>query len=364
MVRILYGVHGTGRGHAIRALTVARHYGMHDFLFVCHGEAARLLGAEFRVFECPNPTTPIDRHRVNVGATLLHMARTTAHSAHWQREVCRGAEDFGADVAITDYEFFVPRVARLLGIPCLSLDNQHAITLGAIAFPLTQAASMAATYLAIRLFFSSADQYLISCFFEAHKRTPGVRVDWVPPLLRSEVTELRPAIKDHVVAYQGYPTFARFTEVLGALDRPVHIYGMGGGTDRGRLSFRDFSERPFLEDLASCAYVVCGGGHALISEALYLGKPVLSIPVGGAFEQFLNAYYVELCGYGKRSSTTSFSAHEIANFERSLDSYRSRIHQGRFYGNEAAFAVLDNFIAAPWRPSECRAQPLDPSRTG
>ena len=47
MARIVYGVHGTGRGHAVRALTLAQHAPSHDFLFFSHGEAARLLGKEW-----------------------------------------------------------------------------------------------------------------------------------------------------------------------------------------------------------------------------------------------------------------------------------------------------------------------------
>ena len=53
MARIVYGVHGTGRGHAVRALTLAQHAPSHDFLFFSHGEAARLLGKQFEVIECP-----------------------------------------------------------------------------------------------------------------------------------------------------------------------------------------------------------------------------------------------------------------------------------------------------------------------
>lgn len=344
MARILYGVHGTGRGHAIRALTVARHYRQHDFLFVCHGEAARLLRPQFRVFECPNPVTPVSAHRVRALKAALDTAHTLMARAHWSREVRRAAETFAPDVAITDYEFFVPHVARALGVPCLSLDNQHAITMGAIAVPPGQGPSWLATYLAVRLLFSSADRYLISSFFQVPARAADVRVDWVPPLLRDEVVAFRAEAGDHVIAYQGYPTFSRFAEVLAMLGRPVHLYGLGGGPDRGQVSFREFHEQAFLADLASCAYVVCGGGHTLISEALYLGKPVLSIPVRGAFEQFLNAAYIERCGFGERAGARDFSVGRVKDFEKRLDACRNRIGEHSFCGNQAAFAVLDAFI--------------------
>jgi UDP:flavonoid glycosyltransferase YjiC (YdhE family) len=35
-----------------------------------------------------------------------------------------------------------------------------------------------------------------------------------------------------------------------------------------------------------------------MSEAVYLHKPMLSLPVGGQFEQVINALYLEKLGYG------------------------------------------------------------------
>ena len=34
MARILYGIHGTGHGHAMRGLTIARRLGGHEFLMM------------------------------------------------------------------------------------------------------------------------------------------------------------------------------------------------------------------------------------------------------------------------------------------------------------------------------------------
>jgi uncharacterized protein (TIGR00661 family) len=355
MARILYGVHGTGRGHAIRALTVARHYAAHEFLFASHGEAARLLRRQFRVVEWPNPATPVRAHRVMALSALLRTGLALAAGPQVTREMRHTVERFRPDVAITDYEFFVPRVARAVGVPCLSVDNQHAITLGRVDFPPMQGPSWLATSLAIRLLFSASDQHLVSCFFEVPPRAADAAVRWTPPLLRHEVAALRAETGEHVVAYQGYPTFAGLTDVLGMLGRPVHIYGLGGGRSEGLLSYKDFREREFLEDLATCAYLVCGGGHTTISEALHLGKPVLSIPVRGAFEQFLNAFYLERCGWGERASTTSFSVRRAQDFEARLETYRQRIRACRFCGNAAVFDALDEFISGRWRRTDARA---------
>src|SRR5262249_18227673 len=44
--------------------------------------------------------------------------------------------------------------------------------------------------------------------------------------------------------------------------------------------------------------VVAGSLKNLLSEAVYLHKPVLSVPVEKQFEQVLNALYIHQLGYG------------------------------------------------------------------
>ena len=128
MAKILYGVHGTGHGHAIRALTVARHYPQHEIRFVSHGDAAELLRREFPVEECPNPETPVRFHRVATAPLICQNLSVWRGKARILRSVERFVDRFEPDVAITDYEFFVPLACRNSGIPCLSLDHQHIVT--------------------------------------------------------------------------------------------------------------------------------------------------------------------------------------------------------------------------------------------
>ena len=66
----------------------------------------------------------------------------------------------------------------------------------------------------------------------------------------------------------------------------------------GKLRFRPFSETTFIEDLATCRAVIGAGGFTLMGEAVYLHKPMLSLPLEDQFEQMLNARYLELEGFG------------------------------------------------------------------
>jgi uncharacterized protein (TIGR00661 family) len=258
-------------------------------------------------------------------------------------------ERFQPDVAITDYEYFVPRAARACGLPCLSLDHQHIVTCARHAVPWRQAASGLATAASIRRLFSCASDYLVVSFYRPPVRA-GVRARILPPLLRDSVLRQTPRDGGHVVAYHGYQTSRGFFEFLRGIPRPVKVYGSDAARTDGNLQFKTHSEGEFLGDLASCAYVVCGGGHTLISEALHLGKPLLVIPIRGAFEQFLNAHYVETLGYGHYHESLAPPPALAGRMESGLGDFRRRIRAESFCGNDEVFRCLDRFIATKQLP--------------
>jgi UDP-N-acetylglucosamine:LPS N-acetylglucosamine transferase len=82
----------------------------------------------------------------------------------------------------------------------------------------------------------------------------------------------------------------------------------------------------------------------MISEALFYGKPVLSFPIKNAFEQFLNAFYVDRLGYGRYLTDFRPRPEFIPAFEAKLDYFRNNIRQQQFCGNQEIFALVEQFI--------------------
>ena len=74
--------------------------------------------------------------------------------------------------------------------------------------------------------------------------------------------------------------------------------GPEAGTTDGDLTFRPRSTGGFVEDSGPPAAVVAGGGFSLLSEAVFLGKPTLAVPLHGQFEQLMNARYLQREGFG------------------------------------------------------------------
>ena len=64
------------------------------------------------------------------------------------------------------------------------------------------------------------------------------------------------------------------------------------------MLFKKPSMDGFLHDLAGCKAIIANAGFSLVSEALYLGKPYLAVPVQHQFEQIFNAYFLDKEGYG------------------------------------------------------------------
>ena len=343
MAKILYGVHGIGHGHAVRALTMARHFPEHEFLFVSHGTGAAILGREFKVEECPNPPTVIRDHKVAVLATVIGSLKVRSQSRGHIRGLLALMDRFQPDVTLTDYEYFLPRAAQRAGVPCLSIDHQHVITCCRHRVPWTEYPSLLSTRFAVSAMFSRATDYLVISFFQTPVK-PGARAKVLPPLLRESVLQRQPAWGEHVVAYQGYTTFKRFFPFLSAIPSKVMVYGFDEERTAGNLHFKKNSETGFLDDLSTCRYVVCGGSHTLMSEALFYGKPVISFPIKNAFEQYLNALYIERLGYG-RSFTGFHPPPEIVpEFEARLSHYRENIQTGQFCGNEEIYTRVEQFI--------------------
>jgi len=344
MAKILYGVHGTAHGHAIRALTIARRFPEHEFLFVSHEAGPAILQGEYPVVDLPSLGTVFTRHRVDTLATLKLNFPVWRDRKALLRRVLDLMESFQPDAVISDYEFFLPRACRLLGVPCLSIDHQHVISACRHPIPWGEYPSYLTTGLAVRLLFSRATDYLVISFFQPEVR-PGLRARIMPPLLRDTVLARQPEDRGHVLVYQSYITdFRKFLAFVEAVKRPVIVYGVKKEGREGNLWYKPKSEEGFLDDLATCAYVVCGGGHSMISEALYYGKPVISFPIKGAFEQFLNAFYIERLGYGHFANGPYLQPEIIPEFESRLEECRSRIREANFCGNPEIFRQVEKFV--------------------
>ena len=138
----------------------------------------------------------------------------------------------------------------------------------------------------------------LSYFFPPIKAHLHNQITLCDPVLGDDITKIKPHKKDHILVYQTSSSNAKLIDDLKHIDHKFIIYGMNKEAVEGHMEFKLFSDE-FIHDVANAEAVITNGGFALLSEALYFKKPILTIPVKGQFEQELNSIYIERLGYGK-----------------------------------------------------------------
>jgi uncharacterized protein (TIGR00661 family) len=325
MARILYGVMGNTNGHVVRALSLAGRLPEHEFYFIGGGRVPEIMRDSYPVLPVPVPRTIHRRQRVSVSATCGHLLHCVAELPRVRRQIIEIMDRWRPDLAISDREFFLPHAARAAGLPCVSLDHSHLLQACRYPVPVSQLASWSLARLEDRLFFDCTRHNLIVSFFHPPLKRNGAN-ELLPPVLRQAVTEVAPKHGNHVLIYQTSPTFQELIAAAQQLSRPIIAYGFHNEKAVvGNITFKPFDARAILEDLAGCAYAVVNGGHNLICESLYFGKPLLCFPIAGHFEQFLNAWHVRALGYGNFSMTHAPEPELFRRFEVQLDGYRDNI---------------------------------------
>ena len=88
--------------------------------------------------------------------------------------------------------------------------------------------------------------------------------------------------------------------------------------------------------------ILTNGGFTMISEAIYLKKPVYSIPAIGNFEQILNGFYVEKLGYGEYHKKLNNEL--IRKFIKNLPKYRENLAKVKNTNNSSILNEVERDI--------------------
>jgi uncharacterized protein (TIGR00661 family) len=334
---------GDARGHVSRALAIAQEMSHHEFLFIGGGKVSILKEHGYRVAEVPIIPTIIQNNRVNFPATVAHALRGLASMGPTIKRVSALIKEFDPHLILNDYESVTFQAAKFLQRPCVSLDNQHLLTHCHYHPPPGHFLNRCLTRFLIQHFYSFASLYLITSF-HAFPPLDRAKTEVFPPLIKPRVREFQPTAGDHALVYSRGNSFDDLIKMLRKSKRKFVIYGLGKKPPTENLFFKKISEEEFLADLASCLYVIANGGHSLISEALYLGKPILCLPIHFFYEQLCNAHFLAQAGFGQYFLDISRPENLTASFEEHLDHYRARIKQGNFFGNKQIAARLEELI--------------------
>lgn len=343
MARIIYGVAGEGSGHSSRAKEIATHLLQqgHDLWLVSYDRGYRNLKDEFRVFEIEGLCIASVDNKVSVVKTFTENLKRFPEGQRRAQELRGLFKEFQPHAVITDFEPMTAYFAQHYELPLITVDNQHRMRYMQYECPEGLEVPSGVTKAVIRAMVPKPDVSLVITFFFGEPTNR--RTFFFPPILRREVLGLTPRRGDAVLVYLT-SGFESFVGQLSQFPRERFVvYGSGQSGAQGNLTFKPFSQEGFLEDLAAAKAVMATAGFTLISEALYLKKPYLALPMEGQFEQELNAYQLGKLGYGMNMPSVSHDA--IASFLYHEPDYVEKLREYKAEGNQAIQAKLDELLA-------------------
>ncbi len=346
MARILYSCCGEGQGHSSRVLTISRALMRlgHEIKVLASNKAFAVLQGQLPdVREIPGFFFVYRNNRVELVASFWGNLPLILERGRITRQIRDLIEDWQPHLAITDFEPFLPRAAHQSGLRCISLDHQGVIPYARPKLPLAQRIPGFAARTVVGMTGCREYARFATSFF--YPLPPqGGNVQFFPPILREKVVGITPRDDNYVVVYQTSNSFMELPALLKQLPFRCKVFAFERTGEDGNISYYPRSDTRFIEEVGGASWVLTNGGYTLMSEALYLGKPVFSLPVDWQFEQWLNAYYLQDLGYGMMCDEHRDFNVKIREFMGRLDDYRRRISQENFYGNERALARILEFL--------------------
>ena len=355
-MRILYGVQTTGRGHLTRARPMVA--------------ALKARGHDVRILFSGPPLDPewldpvFEPHTVRRGLTFVTRRGRISHLAtmlqlrfgEMERDIY-AFDTAGLDLIVTDYEPVTARIGWLRDIPTIGIGHLYAF------------AHRSVPVAGLNLF----NRMVMKCFAPA---SIPLGLHWhhfdrpiLPPTVSLDEFR-RPSDGEgggdgdgdgdgeHILVYMPFESVAEVVGTLNAVRGHRFRFYCRVGTPReeGNVELRPLNRAAFVADLLACRGVIANTGFTFISEALHLGRKILTKPLTQQTEQESNALALERLGLGtvvRRLTARSVSDWADrpdpppANYPDVLAAVADWIHRGRWQDVEELSESLWSRVSAP-----------------
>jgi len=332
---IFYGVNGEGLGHVSRALFVIEHlpattqvhvftYGR-AYEYLTRQQYPYLYKIEGMLFSFKHGKVDYLRSTRD----LIWFMMTNKN----QGPIIELAQELKPSLFISDFEPSIPRVAHALRKPLLSVDNQHRFVYRDMTdLPFSLRAYGWGCGLFAKWIVPKPDQAIVSTFhYDQLGPSTKTRI-FANGLMKKSLEEIDPKKGDFVLVYCRESISDELIKVL-EKTRGIRykIYGVPQGRFEkpatGEFEFCELGPN-FVEDLANCRCLVGSAGNQLISEARFLGKPILAIPEPLQFEQSVNAFYVTKLRLGLGIALHQLTPQVVEEFVCNSDGTNDRVPNG------------------------------------
>ncbi len=339
-MNILYGVCGEGFGHSARAKTIIEYLKSkkHRIMILTYGQAFQAL-KKFRPEKIEGISLHFKNNKLSMLKTITKNAFPMIKNILAYPNLNKKISKFKPHVCITDMEPLVPIIAHWKNLPLISIDNQHRLTHLKISVPKKYLKSYNLAKTAVHHCVSKANAFIITSFTKQKASAKNVHI--VSPILKKEITKLRPKTKNFILVYLTKPN----PQLISLLKKFKEIFIVYSSEINKQHKISNLIFKPlgntFKNDLKNCKAIIATAGFTLISEALYLKKPYFAIPLKVQFEQTLNALFLKKEKLGNYSENPKEK--DIKNFIKNLRQYKKNIKKLKSNPNES-LNVLDKIL--------------------
>lgn len=286
MMRILYGVQGTGNGHITRARMLGPELESRgikvDYLFSGRQPDQYFnmeLFGQYRTHE--GFTFVTENGEVDMRRTLLN-----AKLGRFIKDVANlKVKEY--DLVISDFEPITAWAARLKGVKSVGIAHQYAFT---HRIPGREHSRF--EHLAIPIMTP------VNHAIGLHWNNFGKAI--LPPMI-SPISGALSVSPRKVLVYLPFENLSRIIEFLKPWSSyDFHIFAsVEQAYQEGHIRVNSLSREAFQQSMLSCAGVLTSAGFGVCSEAIQAGKQLLVKPLSGQFEQSANAAALERLNLGK-----------------------------------------------------------------
>jgi uncharacterized protein (TIGR00661 family) len=341
-MKFVFIVQGEGRGHMTQAIAFSKMLKKqgHELTGVIVGKSRRRAIPEFflreisapiHLVESPNFACDKAEKKILIGKTIRqNLAKA---STFWRslKEIHKVVQSEQPDIILNFYDLlgglyngiFRPEAQYWV------IGHQYLIYHPEFQFAPAAGLNKFLFKFNTRLTALGASEKLALSFYELESTN---EITVVPPLLREEVKKLTPTSGHFFLTYMVNSGYGAEVIAFAKANPHLTIRAYWDKKDAAEteqplpnLSFHRVHDQNFLRDMATCKGLVSTAGFESICEAMYLGKPVMVIPVKGQYEQACNALDTLKSGAGIASDDFDFSKLEqsIQTGSRSMNSFQT-----------------------------------------
>lgn len=315
-MKVLFIVQGEGRGHMTQALAMEQMLvrAGHEVVSIVVGTSKRRAvpayfkcrtKAEVHSIQSPNFYFDKNSRSVNLWKTAFYNFAALPKYLSELRKIQRLVKATSPQAVINFYDLMGGAYFGLFNPKVKRISIAHQYLASHPDFPFATHSALQKQLFRLTNWASSLNSH--SKVALSFRDYPGSekKLTISPPLLRREIFDLEPHMGDYLLAYVVNKGYAQDLLLWHGQNRKIKVHCFWDNKEHGDewsprpgITFHYINDQKFLQMMAGCFGYVSTAGFESVCEAMYLGKPVMMVPVAQQYEQACNALDAAQAGAG------------------------------------------------------------------